>query len=107
MHLDHKRRWVFGPVIDGMPVAMDYASSGEWPMIVDGYALTFCVMNAHQLRAARKDTRLTVLPSLHAGVAIPDSLADHHARYGLKRGMSLHDALCALAVHHHAFEPED
>ena len=106
MDVNHKIRWVFGPIVDGVHVARDYAVTCSWPMVVDGFALAYCQMNAHQLAAARKDTRLSVLPSIHAGECVPDPVADHHKEHGVKRGMKQHDMLIALAKFHSNFEPE-
>ena len=103
---DHKMRWVFGPLEDGQHVASEYSIACEYPHILDGHALALCRMNAHQLAAARKDPRLTVLPSLHEHAQVPDHVADHHAHHGVQRGMKLHEMLLTLAKVHPNFEPE-
>lgn len=102
---DHKYRWVFGPVVNNKHAAADYAIATETPMIFAGAALAYCVFNAHTLRAARKDPRLTVLPSLHSQEKIPDVVADHHAPQGVKRNMTMHDMLMQLAKVHSSYEP--
>lgn len=111
MHLSHKSRWIFSPlVISGdseKPLASEYAVQWEAPMHFNGFALTHCVMNAHQLAAAKKNPHLVVLPSIYLRQPIPNEIADHHAAHGVKRGMLLHEALCALAAHHPNFEPEN
>ncbi len=96
-----------GPVVNGKHAANDYVISCEWHMVVDGQALAYCIMNAHQIAAARKDPRLTVLSSIHAHEAIPDAIADHHKAHGVARGMTLHGMLMALSVYHSNFEPRD
>ena len=103
---DHKFRWVFGPVDGNGHAAAEYSVACEYPMVINGRALAYCMMNAHQIAAARKDPRLTVLDSLHARSTVPDHVADHHAAHGVKRGMKMHDMLMELAKHHSNFEPE-
>lgn len=106
MHQDHKRRWVFGPIIDGVHAAGEYSLSCEWPVNFNGVGLAFCVMNAHQLRAARQDARLVVLHSLHSSQPVPERVTTALSAYGAKHGATLHDLLCELSAHHHNFEPE-
>lgn len=107
MDLNHKNRWVFGPVVDGMHAGNDYAIACSCPLVFDGFALAHCTMNAHQMAAARKDPRLTILDSIHSRSSIPDHVADHHEAHGATRGMATHELLLALSRHHHCFELED
>jgi hypothetical protein len=110
MHLHHKERWVFSPllIIDGkeIPLVHEYSLLYEAPMHYNGFALVHCVMNAHQLAAAKQNPHLVILPSTHCREAIPNELADHHESHGLKRGMLIHEALQELAKYHPNFEPE-
>jgi hypothetical protein len=107
MDLNHKNRWILSPIVNGKPLASDYALQWNYPLgPVDGKALVHCTMNAHQLSAARKDTRLVILGSLYSSESVPDEVADHHKPQGAKRGMHLHDLLATLAKFHHYFEPE-
>lgn len=110
MHLNHKTRWIFSPllIVDGneKPLAAEYALQWEAPMHHNGFALVHCTMNAQQLAAAKANPHLVVLPSIHFHQQIPHEIADHHEEHGLKRGMLLHEALCELARHHPNFEPE-
>lgn len=111
MHLNHKQRWIFSPLVmvDGreQPLAREYALLYEAPMHVAGFALTHCVMNSQQLAAAKKDPRLVVLPTVHARETIPAAVASHHAAHGVKPEMLLHEALSVLAAYHPNFEPEE
>jgi len=107
MHLDHKARWVFSPLVDDKPIASEYALQWEAPMHHDGFALVHCIMNAHQLAAAKRDPRLIVLPSVHAREKIHPKIAEHHSCHGLHCEMLLHEALCEMAKHHPNFEPEE
>jgi len=105
MILDHKRRWVFSPLGEpGAPLAAEYANQWEAPLHYNGFALVYCVMNAHQLAAAKQDPRLIVLDSLHLLTAIPDKVAAHHAAHGLAQGMTLAAALACLAKQHPSFD---
>lgn len=110
MHLNHKERWIFSPLVPGesgeKPLAAEYALQWEAPMYFDGFALTHCVMNAHQLAAAKLNPNLIVLPSIHAHERIHPRIAKHHAAHGLKAEMLLHEALEELAKHHPNFAPE-
>lgn len=111
MHLNHKARWVFSPMVQSggrtIPLAAEYAVQYEAPLIVDGYALTHCIMNAQQLAAAKAHPQLIVLPSLHAHAVIHPAVAKHHAPLGVKPDMLVDEALEALAQHHPNFAPED
>ncbi len=113
MHLNHKARWVFSPMVYNektrltTPLAAEYAVQWECPMPLNGQALVHCVMNGHQLAAARKDPNLVVLPSLHERAKVHPKVATHYAQHGVKGSMLLHEALIALAAHHPNFEPED
>ena len=121
MHTDHKTRWVFGPMVPGTkpagapddwvvpPVhaAQEYSLSCDWPCVFGENALAHCIMNAHQLAAARADPRLIVLQSIHAKMAIPAEVSDALAAYGVCPGMDLHDLLVCLSDYHAGFDPED
>ncbi len=109
MILDHKARWIFSPLdaVTGHPVAAEYAIQWEAPLHHDGAALVHCIMNAHQLSAARKDKRLIVLDSIHSAKTIPGQVAYHHRAHGLHDAMTLHDALVCMAKHHPSFEPSE
>jgi hypothetical protein len=108
MSQSHKCRWVFGPMLPGnIHAAAEYTIGCEYPIIVNGFALAHCTMNAHQLAAARQDPRLTVLPSLHSTAPVPANVVQHHADHGMVAGMSMHDALMKMARYHSNFEPED
>jgi hypothetical protein len=107
VHHDHKYRWVFGPVVEGKHAAGEYSLSCEFPYLFNGAGLAYCVMNAHQIAAARQDPRLIVLPSLHSTASVPDCVVDHHCEHGVTRGMTMHDFLVAMSVYHSNFEPED
>lgn len=107
MLLDHKARWILSPVVNGRPVAADYAIQWEHPLAPEnGHVLIHCIMNAHQFRAARQDPRLKILGSLHGQDKIHDEVADHHAHHGVKRGMHVSEMLVQLAKMHPSFEPE-
>jgi len=105
--IDHKQRWVFSPLDErGLPAVRAHALRCSAPLHHNGYALTLCVMDAQQLAAARKDPSLIVCGSIHETAVIHEKIADHHAEYGAKRGMRLHELLLTLAKLHHGFEPE-
>lgn len=111
MHLNHKQRWVFSPLVvkgkSTVPLASEYSLQFEAPMHYNGYALTHCIMNAQQLAAASKDPQLVVLPSIHDRAPIPAALATHHAAQGVTAIMMLHEALEQLAKFHPNFAPEE
>jgi hypothetical protein len=111
MHLNHKRRWVFSPMVsvgeEQKPLVAEYSLEWESPLIYEGFALTHCVMNAHQFAAAKKDPKLIVLPTIQARQPIDPKVAEHHAKLGVVAGMLLHEALEALAAHHPNFAPEE
>lgn len=107
MKMSHKRRWIFGPVIDGRHVAADYSVAHEFPISIGGFALACCTLNAQQMHAARLDTRVTVMPSIHSADVIPAHVATFHAAYGVTPTMKMHDMLVTLAALHPNFEPED
>jgi len=111
MHLNHKARWIFSPMVEAnggsIPLAAEYAVQYEAPFIYNGSALTHCVMNAHQFAAALKDPRLIVLPSIHRREPIHPRIAEHHAAHGLAPGMLLHEALEALSKYHPNFAPAE
>jgi hypothetical protein len=111
MHLNHKHRWIFSPLVTNgkreTPYAAEYALLYEAPMHYNGFALTNCVMNAQQFAAASKDPKLIVLPSIHDRAVIPAELAAHHAVHGLTPTMLQHEALEQLSKYHPNFAPED
>ena len=87
MHQDHKRRWVFGPVVDHKHAAAQYTLSCEFPIVINGFALAYCVMNAVDPLAACDKGGVTgsVAPN-GASALVPDrSLsekdADHDFRW--------------------------
>jgi hypothetical protein len=110
MLLSHKSRWVFSPVVGTKggekPLAAEYAVQYEAPFIYQGMALTHCVMNAHQLAAARANPQLIVLPSLYERAVINPAVAKHHVAHGVTPTMLVHEALEALAKYHPNFAPE-
>jgi hypothetical protein len=107
MDLHHKERWILSPVVNNKPVAADYAIQWEHPLAPEnGMVLVHCIMNAHQFRAARQDTRLKIISSLHSADKIPDEVADHHKPHGVKRGMHISEMLGQLAKIHPSFELE-
>jgi len=110
MLLSHKSRWVFSPVVGTKagekPIAAEYAIKYEAPFIYQGMALTHCVMNAHQLAAAKANPQLIVLPSFYERAVVPAAVAKHHAAHGVKPTMLVHEALEALAKYHPNFAPE-
>lgn len=111
MHLNHKKRWIFSPLVPSgkgvKPLASEYAIEWEAPLHFNGFALTHCVMNAHQFAAASSDPNLMVLPSIHNRKPIPAALAAHHGTHGLIPSMLLHEALEQLAKYHPNFAPEE
>lgn len=111
MHLNHKSRWVFSPMVkignQTLPLVSEYSLVWEAPMIYEGFALTHCVMNSHGLAAAKVHPELVVFPSVHARQPIPAQVAQHHAAHGVKPTMLIHEALEALAAHHPNFAPGD
>jgi hypothetical protein len=112
VHLNHKARWIFSPMVPAkagapLPLASEYAVQYEAPLVYNGMALTHCLMNAQQLAAAKAHPELIVLPSLYDRAVIHPTVAEHHKALGVTPTMLLHEALEALAKYHPNFAPAE
>lgn len=113
--VNRKQRWIFSPLEDvplpdgktvQLPSCREYALAWAAPMHIGTHALVFCEMDLTQLRAAKADPRLIVCESIHHDDSIHNSIADHHAHLGAKRGMKLRDLLRTLAQTEPMFDLE-
>jgi hypothetical protein len=116
--LHEKERWVYGPwskVVKNeiemeYPAVADYAM--RWQVLhyePNGFCLTFCRMNVHQLLAIRQDARFTVLDSITSDGPVPDKVIAHkkatpHGKK-LANGMKVREFLAELGKGHPGYEP--